>query len=603
MELSEITCRIHHVKDRVSISKLDLPDGISISKLLASGRTSEINELLHQKKQPEITASHEMNRAVIAELPRLVSPREAESILSASEDLDEPEDLKSQLHVVSDQHLCFVGTEANYHAKGRLSSDLADLGTMLVIEDRHSQQKFRYKLNLYDAKALDAIIHELSDQYAYSVHHLREDLITFVDLLEQYRDKQHEPLTTRYNKRHYSNPHLSEAALDVLNDPNLLRRLDKLIEQAGVIGEEQTRLPLFVFASTYKMAHPIHVLLQGSTGSGKSHLINIIASCVPSDHVLSMTRVSSRSFYHYREDDLNHKLILIQDFDGLDDEAQYAFREMQSAKGLSFSTTVKDRNGNLSAGIKQVNASFASISATTKAEVYADNMNRSIIIGIDESEEQTMKILLHQNRVTAGLVDQETITQARDQLQWILRHIKSKPVVNHFAEHVLLPMEASSVRRLNGQFQSLVTQVTLLHQYQRNEDERGRLIATLDDLKMAVSLFTEAVYLKMDELDSSTRQFFERLKAFVKAAPVGSTGKFTAREVRQTLNMNKTQVFRFLEQLRQMEYVGISEGSANRGYKYTITYWDDNIKIKAKIKAHLEDQISKIESLKPSSVK
>lgn len=602
MEFLEIANRIREVKDRVSVIQQDLPDGVSISKLLAEGKPTTINELLHQKRTPKITESHEANRSLVLVTPSLVSPNQKESSLPITDDLDEPDETKSKLHVVSDQHLCFVGTEANYHAKGRLSADLSDLGTMLVIEDRHSQQKFRFKLDLYDSSAVEKIITELSDQYAYSVHNLRDDMVAFIDLLEQYRDKQHEPLPTTYNKRHYSNPHLSEEALGILTDQNLLKRLDGLVEQAGVIGEEQTRLPLFVFASTYKMAHPIHVLLQGSTGSGKSHLINTIAACVPSDHVLSITRVSSKSFYHYEENALNNKLLLIQDFDGLDDEAQYAFREMQSAKGLSFSTTVKDRNGNLRAGIKQVSANFASISATTKAEVYSDNMDRSIIIGIDESEDQTMKILLYQNRLTAGLVDQTRINQARELLQWILRHVKSKPVVNHFAEHVLLPMEASSVRRLNGQFQALVAQVTLLHQYQRNEDERGRLIATLDDLKMAVSLFTEAVYLKMDELDPSTRQFFERLKNYVKSTSEGSTGKFTAREVRQTLNMNKTQVFRYLEQLRQMEYVGISEGSANRGYKYQITYWDDTAKIKSKIKTHLEDQITKIESLQSSVV-
>lgn len=601
MELAEITNKIREVKDRVLITEQNLPDGVSLNKLIVKGAVKEINRLVHQKRSQPVSASHEVNRTMAAVIPRLVTPETNESTIPDYDDFNAPGETKLKLSVVSDQHLCFIGMEANYHAKGRMSADLSDLGTMLIIEDRHSQQKFRFKLDLYDSRSVENIIAELTDQYAYSGQNLRDDMVMFIDLLEQYRDKQHEPLTT-HGKRHYSNPHLSEAALETLTDPNLLKRIDSLIEQAGVIGEENTRLSLFVFASTYKMPQPMHVLVQGSTGSGKSHLLNTIAACIPSDDVLSMTRVSSRSFYHYGEDELNDKLLLIQDYDGLDDEAQYALREMQSAKGLSFSTTVKDRNGNLRGGIKQVTASFASIVATTKAEIYADNMGRSIIVGVDESEEQTLKIIMHQNRLTAGLVDQKQMEDARQQLQWILRHLKSKPVVNYFAEHVLLPMEASSIRRLNGQFQALVSQVTILHQYQRNQDEQGRLIATLDDLKMAVDLFIEAVYLKLDELDPSTRQFFERLKAFVKSKPEGSTAKFTALDVRQSLGMNKTQVFRYLDQLRQLEYVSISEGSANRGFKYVVSYWDDAEKSKAKIKEHLHSQIVKIETLQASPV-
>ena len=51
--------------------------------------------------------------------------------------------------------------------------------------------------------------------------------------------------------------------------------------------------------------------------------------------MMSMKRVTSKSFYHYEDDQLVNKLMLIQDFDGLDEEAQYAFRELQSAGTIS----------------------------------------------------------------------------------------------------------------------------------------------------------------------------------------------------------------------------------------------------------------------------
>jgi len=338
-------------------------------------------------------------------------------------------------------------------------------------------------------------------------------------------------------------------------------------------------------------------LVQGATGSGKSHLLITIASLFPPEDVLSMTRITSKALYHQGEGELVNKLVLIQDFDGLDKEAQFAFREMQSAGSLSSNITVKDRFGNLKAQVKHIEAHFASIVATTKGDVYPDNMNRSVIIGIDESENQTKKILMHQNSITAGLVDSTKVKQAQELLRCIMRLLSSKTVVNHYADKVMIPMEAKSIRRLNNQFQSLVAQITLLHQYQREVDDKGRLVATLEDLTKAVELFTESIYLKIDELDSSTRQFFEQLKKYVKSQPKGTTQRFTTREIRLALHLNKTQIFRFLDTLKSLEYISIVEGSSNKGFKYAISYWDDAEKMRAQIKEQLSKQISLIEPL------
>ncbi len=113
-------------------------------------------------------------------------------------------------------------------------------------------------------------------------------------------------------------------------------------------------------------------LVNGSSGEGKSHLINGVAECMPQEDVMNLTRITSKSLYHYREKELMNKLVLIQDFDGLDEEAQFAFREMQSAKFLTSSTVVKDMFGAPRGKMKQVLSHFASLTATTKAEVYYD---------------------------------------------------------------------------------------------------------------------------------------------------------------------------------------------------------------------------------------
>jgi hypothetical protein len=366
----------------------------------------------------------------------------------------------------------------------------------------------------------------------------------------------------------------------------------------GVVGEERTRKLLLVVAATYKMSYPLHALVQGSSGSGKSHLINVIGQCLPPEDVISMTRVTSKSFYHYTKDELVDKLILIQDYDGLDEEAQYAFRELQSAGNISSSTTYKDRYGNLISAVKTVRSHFASLLATTKAEVYYDNMSRSVIIGVDESEEQTHRIIEYQNRKLAGLIDEREEQKAKLFLQNCFRSIKPHEVVNRYADKIKLPLAAKMLRRLNNHYQAFVKQLTILHQYQRKKDERGRLIAEPQDLKLACDILFDAIMLKVDDLDSSLRQFFDRMKTFIKKEANGKhyEYQFTQRDVRLALNISKTQCFRYMEDLEQLEYVQKTGGYANRGFRYKIVFWDDMEKIRTNIKEELNRQLEQLET-------
>lgn len=116
-------------------------------------------------------------------------------------------------------------------------------------------------------------------------------------------------------------------------------------------------------------------------------------------------------------------------------------------------------------------------------------------------------------------------------------------------------------------------------------------MATKEDIRMAVDVFFNPIILKVDELDKSTRIFFELLKDFIKSKPNGTTYKFSAREVRQELNISKTSVFKYIKLLLKLEYIQVVEGSANRGFKYTICYWDNLDKLKNKIKTDLHKQL------------
>ena len=500
----------------------------------------------------------------------------------------------SALQIVNGYKISYTGIAGIFYVVGNLPMDLGNLRVSLQIVAHTTQKKHRLKVDLFDFGSVQSQCGELSEKQGFDFQELETDFLQLTDLLEQHREALFEaeinPVTDRYSEKELT-PLAHEKAVEFLSKPQLLENINKLLEQNGIVGEEQNRMVLFVLASSYKMPYLMHAIVQGSSGEGKSHLINGIAQCMPQEDVMNMTRITSKSLYHYRDKELINKLIVIQDFDGLDEEAQYAFREMQSAKFLTSSTVVKDIFGNNRGRIKQVQAHFASMTTTTKAEVYYDNMSRSVILGVDESQAQTMRIIAIQNKKLAGKGNNENELQATQLLRNAMRVLKSYEVINPFADKLILPLEAKMLRRLNSQFQNFVSQITILHQYQRKTDSKGRLIATKEDVKSAVDIFFSSIIIKVDELDKSTRQFFENLKGYVKSQKNGTTHRFTNREIRQKLNISKTSSFRYMLLLQELEYIQAIEGSVNRGFKYVISYWDNMEKLKSKIKKELNSQL------------
>lgn len=386
-----------------------------------------------------------------------------------------------------------------------------------------------------------------------------------------------------------------ENTVDFLKQKNLLQELNKLIEKSGIIGEENSRLLLFIIASSYKTKSPLHAIVQGSSGSGKTHLISKIADLIPQEDVLRFTRITESSLYNWGEFDLVNKLLIIEDLDGLKEEAMFAMRELISNQRLSSSVSIKDKKGNIKSAKKEVKGVFSSLSATTKGELYEDNMSRSFLLAVDESQAQSQRIIQYQNQRYAGEIDQKTQEKAKNQLQQIIRVLKDYEIINPYATKLELPEEVHKIRRLNEMFQLIIRQITFLNQHQRKTTKEGKLITQIEDLEQATEVLFESIILKVDELDGSLRQFFERLKKHLKS----QEKDFTQREIRQAFNISKSQLQRYIINLLELEYIRQIGGYANRGLKYKIDYWDDYQRLRVKIKDKLMTQIQVLKKNEP----
>jgi DNA primase len=567
-----IADKLHQLKPEIKISSVNTPEGEDVNSLA-------------QSHEPEIFA-------------HLIENRTAFSFSTEKKKTEIKPVANPQFDTSNPHKLIYRTISANYYVKGGLRNESDSMRVSLDIEHPQNKRKSRSKLDLYEDKQIEKIAREAAEKLQLRADLIQLDLELLTELLEQHRESTYAKASVD-KKENKINQQFEKQAVEFLTKPSLIKRWNDLIGRAGVVGEDNSRIFLMAIAITHKMNEPLHALIQGSSGSGKTHLMAKVYNFIPQEDKKNFTRVTEGSLYNYGMYDLQNKLICIEDLDGMKEEAQFAFRELQSKGMIISSTSTKDDNGNISAQEKTVYGPIASMSCTTKGEIYEDNMSRCFIIAVDESAEQSKKVIHYQNMKASGQIDEVKEKQCTEFIQTLVSLLKSYDVINPYADKVHLPDEAHKIRRLNGLYQAFVKAITLMHQYQRKKDNRGRLISEKEDLQAAAEILFESILLKVDELDGSLRQFYERLKLYIKTKGNGhhESYEFGQREVRQSLNISRAQLQRYINDLIQLEYIRQSGGHINRGFNYKVLYWDNIQALRAKVKRHLQGQLDQLEIL------
>jgi hypothetical protein len=170
-------------------------------------------------------------------------------------------------------------------------------------------------------------------------------------------------------------------------------------------------------------------------------------------------------------------------------------------------------------------------------------------------------------------------------------------VVNPYATSIHLPPDVHDRIRLHDLFLRLIDQITILHQYQREKDSRGRLIATPEDVRLATRTMFDAIVIKADDLPDKVRRTFEMMKAYIKekGGENYENYKFRVREIRLELNISKSTLANHINYLREAEYIQHVGGNDHRGNWYKIAWWDDYQAMRERIKSYLYRQIEEIE--------
>jgi hypothetical protein len=458
----------------------------------------------------------------------------------------------------------------------------------------------RHGLDLYNETQVEKLVKKTAERFTLSTTYVHTAVGNLINTVEDYRLQQidsNKTLSLAKNKPTLIKEEITEAET-FLKQQQLLKVTNDCIGKSGVIGEEVNRLIMYLVFTSRKTMRPLHIISFGSSGVGKSHLQEKVGELIPKEDKIELTSVSGNAFYYYVDDDLGHKLILIEDYDGVF-AALYPIRELQSKQKISKTITVRDRNGNTRTLHLTVKGPVSIGGCTTSEHIYEDNANRSFLIYLDETEAQDERIMDYQRKLSAGKIDNTEQQQIQKLLQNVQRVLQPITVRNPYAEQLIIPKEVFKPRRSNAHYIAFIEAITFYKQYQREhkvDKETGEIFieTTLEDIAEANELMKNILLKKADELGYATRKYFEQLKEYLQQ---GNQKTFINSSIRKVFREHPSKQKRFMIELQQYGLIKKVDGDKKKGFIYEVITSEEYSRLQQSINGAMDEVLQRLRGL------
>lgn len=508
--------------------------------------------------------------------------------------------MTKSLNFSNPNHLTFKHPPLDISVLGGIRLEGLDrMRVTLKVQMEHLS--LRHNLDLYNDNQTEKFIRKIAERLEVGTSVATSALTDLTDELEKFRLEELERTVSKKDKRKVLSEQETKEAKLYLSAPNLMQRTMEDIGKAGVIGEADNRLLMYLIFTSRKRENPLHIISLGSSGIGKTHLQEKVSALIPEEEKLEITTLSSNAFYYFGQQELRNKLILIEDLDGAD-QVLYPLREIKSKKRITKTVVIKNTKGETRTVTLIVEGPVCVSGCTTKESLYEDNANRSFLIYIDESPEQDEKIMHYQRKLSAGKVDVGEELKTIELLQNTQRVLQPIAVRNPFAEKLHIPKEVFKPRRTNAHYLAFIEAVTFYHQYQRekqHDKETGEeyIETILEDIEEANRLLKDVLIHKSDPLNAACRKYLEWLKAWLK---ISEKSTFTNKEVRQSLRINPSNQKRYMIQLQDNDFVSKVKGEKGLTHHYEIINLNEYEQLKDGVRTIMD---ATLEVLKKNSKK
>ncbi|MDP7467943.1 MAG: hypothetical protein QGF25_06925 [Candidatus Woesearchaeota archaeon] len=277
----------------------------------------------------------------------------------------------------------------------------------------------------------------------------------------------------------------TEEELGILQDTELLPKIIKEA-QKKISGEKEAIKTIHLCAAGRNVKNnqiaSYNLLVNAESSSGKDFIVKHALAILPDHERVMRSRISPTAFTYWHnannEPDWtwDKKVCVLQDISTpvLNSET---FKLMCS-DGNSSTITVNNEAVDI-----EINGKPVMVCTTATSTPNAEMLTRFAILTLDETQDQTKEIIRKQARAAAKGITihkDETLSSALNKLKRVSVVIPYAPNVSEF-----FPTKHVAMRRHFPRFLDFIKASASLHQYQRQKQEDGSVIATGKDYDIA----------------------------------------------------------------------------------------------------------------------
>jgi hypothetical protein len=167
-------------------------------------------------------------------------------------------------------------------------------------------------LDLYAARLRRAFLEEAAAELFVEEATLKQDLGHVLLDLELRQDTL---IRQRVARQVEPDPVLTEAertaALELLQDPQLIARILADYAACGLVGEETNKLVCYLACVSRLLPQPLSVLIQSSSAAGKTSLLEATLQFLPAAAQRRWSALTGQSLYYLGRDELRNKVLAV----------------------------------------------------------------------------------------------------------------------------------------------------------------------------------------------------------------------------------------------------------------------------------------------------
>ena len=355
---------------------------------------------------------------------------------------------------------------------------------------------------------------------------------------------------------------------DIIHEKDILDLFANHLKELGVAGETNVVKLHYLALTSRFLDKPVSVVVKGSSGAGKSYVLNEVLKHFPQNAYYKMSAATEKALINSKPD-LEHKMLIIEEAQGKTGQfLEYTIRILLSEGHFEY-TTPKDR-------IK-LKGPTGLITTTTTAKFNPENESRYLSVEADESPEQTLRITkataARENKKSKNEIDEKKTRKKWKSVQRVIAKSDHSVIVPYASSlQEFLPKNNMRIRRDFNKILSLIKAHALLHQFNREKDSEGSIIANIKDYSIVKKIVMKPLSLSLDLKEKDT--IIETYKA-VKTLTTGSSNKgVSLKQLSNEMAVDKSSVSRYVKEMMQKGYIR-NKTSWKKGQAFKLVLGDE----------------------------